>query len=109
MNNTWKSIWSKNDLSTTMKAFRIGSGSIILRTSLTCVLFSQLIACSTLLITISPYCAEASTVNVEVGSSVYEDLEFLSSVGLLDTAMIGTLPLSREEVARLVVEARIKA
>ncbi len=57
----------------------------------------------------SPDLAVASTVNVEVGSPVYGDIEFLSAVGLLDTAMIGTLPLSREEVARLVVEARIKA
>jgi hypothetical protein len=68
------------------------------------VVFLQLLFCM-----ISLQSADSSTVNVEVGSPVYEDLEFLSAVGLLDTAMIGALPLSREEMARLIVEARIKA
>lgn len=42
---------------------------------------------------------------VPVGSSVYDDLRKFEAEGAVTTAMLGTLPLSRREIARLVSEA----
>jgi hypothetical protein len=42
---------------------------------------------------------------VPVGSPVYDDLRRLEAEGVIDSAMMATLPLSRREVSRLVSEA----
>lgn len=50
--------------------------------------------------------AALSSVNVPVGSRVYEDLERLEVKGLLRSSMLSTRPITRADAARLVSEAR---
>ncbi len=54
---------------------------------------------------IEAVCLAGSSVNIPVGSPVYEDIERLEVKGLIDSAMLSTKPFGRVEAARLVREA----
>ena len=49
--------------------------------------------------------AAASSVNVPLDHWSYEDIDALIGFGLIRTAMLGTRPFSRDEMARLIAEA----
>ncbi len=53
----------------------------------------------------TPYSFAASSVNVPLDSWAYEALDTLEGYGLIDSALSGTRPYARLEVARLVGEA----
>ena len=50
----------------------------------------------------------ASSINIELHSLVYEDVEFHSVRGMMDTSFLGILPYSRDEVAKLIFDAGAK-
>ncbi len=53
-------------------------------------------------------CLAGSSVNIPVGSPIYQDIERLEVKGLLDSVMLSTKPFGRLEGARLVKEAEEK-